>query len=132
MRRRDAKNLVHRIEGRRADVAVDDAKRAERQRPDASVRRVIARFRSSLAVMGTIGDERHETTGNIFAILQWESATGNARRPRHLRPGGLAAPAPRFARRWGRGRRAAVVSLMRSLTRLHQLAAVGETKALKS
>ncbi len=102
MRRRDAKNLVHRVEGRSADVAVDDAERAERQRPDAAVRRVIAGFLGGLAVMGTIGDERHEATGDIFAILQWEWATGNARAPRHLRPACLS---PVHGRRWRRSRR---------------------------
>ena len=41
-RRRNAENLVHRVERGRADVAIDDAERAQRQRPDASVRSTVA------------------------------------------------------------------------------------------
>ena len=77
MRRGDAKNLVHRIEGRSADVAIDDAERAKRQRRDAAARRVAAGAFGGVDAMGTIGDERHGT-GDIFAILQWERGSGNA------------------------------------------------------
>ena len=86
MRRRDVKNLVDRVEGRSADVAVDDAERAERQRPDAAVRRVIAGFLGGLAVAGMIGDERHEGLAIFSLFCNGNGRWGNARAPRHLRP----------------------------------------------
>ena len=85
-------DLFHRIERRRSDRAEHDPERAERQRPEAAVRRVIAGFLGGLAVTGAIGDERHAGTDDIFAILQWEWAKGQRSRPATLAPMALLFP----------------------------------------
>ncbi len=83
--RGDAEDLVHGVERRGADRAEHDAERAERQRRDAAAGRVIMRVPGGVRVMGSVDEKRHGL-GRIFAILQWESAAGNACGPRHLRP----------------------------------------------
>ena len=53
------KYLIHGVEGRGADVAVNDAERPERQRNDAARRRMVMRQPGGLGATRPIDEERH-------------------------------------------------------------------------
>ena len=89
---RHAEDLVHGVERRGADVAVDDAERAERERPDAALGRMdsalgASRWRVGLPPACGASSARRDIGVGFNAVTVHERpAPGNARPPRHLRP----------------------------------------------